>query len=284
MVAAYVSINGELVADAEARLHVSDLTFRRAYGAFDFLRVERGVVLFLDDYLERFARSAKVLRLELPSSATLKSQIHALLEANATESAGIQMFLTGGYTPDGYTPVEPNLVLLEVPIKGYPDKMFTKGVKLISHEYQRDLPSAKTTNYMMAVYLRDDIKNAGAVDALYHANGYALESTRCNLFIVKNGDLITPKDKVLHGVTRKQILKVASGIVPIEERPVTLDELFSADEVFITSSTKGAMPVRQIDDRKIADGNPGKVTEQLMNRFDEHLQAYVEENSLAANI
>ena len=282
--APYVSINGQLVAEADARLHVSDLTFRRAYGAFDFLRIEAGVALFVNDYLERFARSAQVLRLELPSASTLKNHLYALLEANATKSAGVQMFLTGGYTPDGYTPVDPNLVLLEVPIGGYPAKLFTEGVKLMSYEYQRDLPAAKTTNYMMAVYLRDAIKNAGAMDALYYANGYALETTRCNLFIVSDGTLITPKDKVLHGVTRKQVLKVAQNFVSIEERLVTLDELFGADEVFITSSTKGAMPIQQIDDKTIADGKPGELTRQLMDRFEQHLQRYIEENSLVENI
>ena len=280
--AQYVSINGELVAEAKARIHVSDLTFRRAYGAFDFLRVEDGVPLFIDDYLTRFSRSAGILRLELPPASTLKQYLYALLNANGARRTGVQMFLTGGYTPDGYTPVEPNLVMLQVPLGNYPPEMFTAGVKLMTHEYQRDLPAAKTTNYMMAVYLRDDIKRAGAVDALYHWQGRALETTRCNLFTVTNGVLVTPEQDVLHGVTRKQLLHVAEGAVDVERRPLPLEELLNADEVFITSSTKGAMPIVQIDQSVIGKGEPGEVTRLLMERFETYMKSYIRSARVSA--
>ena len=276
----YASINGELVAQGDAAVPVTDLTFRRAYGAFDFLRVSAGVALFIDDYLERFERSARLLGLEYPGHTVVKGHIEALLNANNTQNAGVQMFLTGGEPSDGYTPTTPNLVMLEVTLSGYPDTMFTRGVKLMTHEYQRDLPAAKSTNYFMAVYLRNKIKAAAAVDALYYKGKNVLETTRCNLFIVKNGQLITARDNVLRGVTRKQLLKVAEGLVPTEERPLTLDELWNADEAFITSSTKGAMPVTLVDGNTIGAGKPGEITGQLMSRFEQHLTDYVKAQRL----
>ena len=186
------------------------------------------------------------------------------------------MFLTGGYAADGFTPTQSNLLILEVPLPKHDPKSFEDGTKLISYQYQRDLPEVKSTNYLMAVYLRNAMRQAGASDVLYHDGKFALETTRSNLFIITSeGVLVTPKERILKGITRKHLLKVAAELMPVEERAIRLEELGQAQEVFISSTTKGAMPVRQIDEHVVADGKPGSITKQLREAFQNYLNDYL---------
>jgi branched-chain amino acid aminotransferase len=273
----YYSINGQLVKAEEAKLHVTDLTLRRGYGAFDYLRIYRGQPLFIDDHLERFQHSADILGLELPmTKLQLKHHVAELIAKNATTEAGLQFFLTGGYSADGFTPTTANLLILQVPLPARSAELFERGCKLISYPYQRDLPEVKSTNYLMAIYLRKAMREAAASDVLYHSGGYALETTRSNLFIVTHeGQLITPASGILKGITRNHLLRLASASIPIEERPIKLAEVYAAREVFISSTIRGTLPVRQLDEQLIADGKPGPVTEQLMAQFREHVEAYL---------
>jgi D-alanine transaminase/branched-chain amino acid aminotransferase len=155
-------------------------------------------------------------------------------------------------------------------------KLYEQGTKLISYQYQRDLPEVKSTNYLMAVYLRTAMRQAAASDVLYHDGSFALETSRSNLFVVtQKGTLITPRERILKGITRKHLLKVATELMPVEERELGLEEVWQAQEVFISSTTKGAMPVRQIDDYIIADGKPGPITRLLRETFETYLCDYL---------
>ena len=100
------------------------------------------------------------------------------------------------------------------------------------------------------------------------------ETTRSNMFIVQNGILRTPEEGVLHGITRKQLLKVAGEAYEVRTEGVSMADVFAADEVFMCSTTKGAMPIVQIDDSIIANGEPGPVTQDLMERFKVHVKNY----------
>ena len=177
------------------------------------------------------------------------------------EEAGLQLFLTGGPAADGFTPVSPQLLVYLTRLPERDPVPYRQGATLIAHRYQRDLPEAKTTNYLMAVYLGAAMRRAGAVDALYHDGERVLETTRSNLFVVTaDGTLATPGRDILAGVTRKNVLRSLDGVIDVQVRDVSLDELWSAREAFITSTTKGALPIRQVDDRTIGEGRPGPLT------------------------
>ncbi len=242
-----------------------------------------GTPLFLEDHLERFARSAALLHLDLPTDARgLEAHIEALVAANDVREAGVQLFLTGGVAADGFTPSTPTLLCLVTALPQRPARLFDEGARLITAQHVREMPEAKTTNYQRAVRLAPAMRAAGAADALYHDGERALETTRSNLFVVTEaGRIVTPGRGILAGVTRRNVLRALAtsgeADLAVEERDVPLDELAAAREVFITSTTKGALPIVRIDDRAVGDGRPGPVTARVRRKFAAHVEAYLAE-------
>jgi D-alanine transaminase/branched-chain amino acid aminotransferase len=221
-------INGQFIEEKNASLHVSDLSIQRGYGVFDYCRTNDHVPVYLDDHVERFFRSANIMHLQVPMSRQeLKSVIHQLITKNNIAQSGIRMLLTGGYSPDSYEIVQPNLVVLQHPLVLRPAGSPNRGVKVITHDYVREFAEAKTINYAMGIWLQQNIIKNNAVDVLYHHNGEISEFPRSNFFLVTKDDVVvTPKDNILHGITRKKILELASKDLAVEERAVSLNAWF----------------------------------------------------------
>ena len=243
-------INNDFIADQDARLHYRDLVFQRGYGVFDFLKVMNGIPVFLEDHLDRFFYSSGQLNLEVPlNKQQLEAVIVELIRKNEAVHCGIRLSLTGGYSPDGYNPAEPNLVVsvhrFQLPT---PDD-FSRGIRLMSHAYQRQLPHIKTIDYLMAVMLQPRLKEINADDILYHQDGNITECPRANFFIVTAANkLVTPSLNILKGITRARILNAATSLMEVEERNLSMEELKSAKEAFITSTTKMVLPDQAVDD------------------------------------
>lgn len=274
----YSMVNGQLARIEAAALHVSDLSVLRGYGIFDFFLFLKGQPLFLEDYLDRFYRSALLLHLEIPfSREDFATQIFRLIEANGHQQGGIRLLLTGGYSPDGYTPSEPNVLILQYPL---PQQAWDTNItlKLMTYPHLRELPEIKTTNYITGISLLPELKKRGADDLLYLDGDWIRESVRSNFFLVLEGErVVTPAQKILLGVTRKQILHLARQRYTVEEREVHISEIGQAKEAFFTSSTKGLFPVIEIDGQPVGDGQPGPVSKQLQQDFIGHLEAYLQE-------
>ena len=263
----YTYLHNEIVPAEKAFLHVRDLAIQRGYGIFDFFKIQDGHPFFLNDYLNRFYNSANVMRLVVPQSIEeLKSIIYQLIEKNNIAASGIKLILTGGYSEDGYQPATPNLIITQHPLMLPGKEQIEKGVKIITHDYVRDLPTAKTINYSMGIWLINKIKEQEAYDVLYHQNNRVSEFPRCNFFIVRKDEtIVTAKDRVLHGITRKNILKLAAKRYKTEEGTITLDDIYQAKEAFLTSTTKRIVPIVQINNTIISDGKPGAISLSLLN-------------------
>ena len=262
-------INDQFVKAEQAVLPVSDLSIQRGYGVFDFFRTVEKVPLFIDDHLDRLQHSASVLRLLLPfSKDELKNIVHELIGKNDLSTSGIRITVTGGNATDTYTPTSPNMVITQNPLTM--DEVFdaSKGLQLITEEYVRELPTVKSINYMMGVYLQTKVKDAGADDVLYVKNGIISELVRSNVFIItKDEELLTPDANVLHGITRKQILQLAKKIITVKEQPVTIDDVLNAKEMFVSSTTKRLLRVFSVNGTQIGNSSSGTVTANLFQRF-----------------
>jgi len=278
----YYNINGELLAANEASLKVSDLALLRGYGVFDYFQVRAGVPMFLDDYVARFFNSAQLLHLELPiSQEALKDRIRKLVAANGLPEAGIRLLLTGGYAEDGYTPAEPNLLVLEHKLPPAASQHYDQGARLLSHQFQREIPEAKTINYLTGIRLLAEMKKLGAIEVLYHDGKFVRETARGNFFLITEDEtLVTAHEKVLPGITRKNVLRVARAHCKVEERDVLLDELQNAKEVFITSSNKGVLPIVQIDDLVIGNGKPGAMTKKIGEALQTYAMSYIKKHKV----
>jgi D-alanine transaminase/branched-chain amino acid aminotransferase len=271
-----IYLNGEILPYEKAQLHVSDLGLLRGYGIFDFFRAIDGRPIFMEDHLDRFENSAKLMGLPIPEARDkLREIILEIIRLNPHKILGLKMILTGGYSEDGYTPSpKSNLVVMGKPFEFKPADV---GMKLMSMEYRREIPEIKTLNYVVPIRATQKLKSVGADDVLYYKNGKISESSRSNIFIVKDEKIITPLDGALFGVTRKHVLNFAKNYFEIEERNVTTQEFWEADEVFTTGSTKRIIAITQTDDQVFSAGRVGKITKKIQALFLE------EEKNIANN-
>ena len=249
-----------------AGVPVTDLLVQRGYGIFDFLRVSNNKPLFIDAHLDRFFHSASIMRLNIPETRDqIKQIVTELIQKNQMSYSGMRMIIAGGDAADGYTIEHPHLIIIQAPLAEPSLHLPETGIKLATYNYQRQIPEVKSTDYLMAIWLQPWMKDQGADDILYHNNGSIRECPRSNFFLVTDQNvLVTAKEHMLKGVTRKNIIEVCkSNGIAVEERILSMDELKTAKEAFITSSTKRIIPVHQIDGYAYALNNPDSVAKKV---------------------
>jgi branched-chain amino acid aminotransferase len=253
-----------------ASLSVQDLAILRGYGVFDFLRTYNGRPFKLPEHLQRLAHSAEIIGLELPLPlGDIETIVHETLARNNLPEANIRIVVTGGVSPDGITPAaRAGLIVLVSPPRRYPDEYYEHGIKTITVEIDRYLPTAKTINYIPAMIALRQARAVGALEALYvNQQQHILEGTTTNFFIFQGNRLITPVDQILPGVTRRVVLDLASQQFEVAEQAITFADLNQADEAFIAASNKEIMPVYQVNELRIGRETPGPNTQWLKDRF-----------------
>jgi branched-chain amino acid aminotransferase len=271
---AYTIVNNDFIPADKASVLIADLAVQRGYGIFDFFKTINGRPVFLDDHLDRFYHSANQMRLTVKQNREeLKTLLFELMNRNNLPNSGVRITLTGGYSPDGYELVSPNMIITQQPLK-INTEINRQGIKLITYPYQRQMPQVKTIDYLMAIWLQPLIKERGADDMLYHDNGLLRECPRSNFFLVTHSNKILTSDtQVLPGVIRKKLLSINGQDFTVQEAPITLEDLKNCKEAFITSSTKNILPVTEIDGQVVGDGQAGEITVQLYGKLQELIAA-----------
>jgi len=264
----YCYLNGKILPLYKAGISLRDIGILRGYGVFDFIRTYNGKLFAFKEHYMRLKNSAKILNLKIPiSEKELKEVIKKLISKNKMKESNIRMVLTGGESSDAITYHSSSFYILIENPKIFYESIYKKGIKLITYEYLRSIPSAKTLDYIMAVKLQPLKKRQKAFEILYTYKGNILEATTSNFFLFIKDTLITPKENVLFGITRQCVITLAKNIFKIEERQISLKELESATEAFITSSNKEIVPVIKIDNKIIGNGKVGNNTKKLMQLF-----------------
>ncbi|RYY31578.1 MAG: amino acid aminotransferase [Chitinophagaceae bacterium] len=268
-------INNEIIPVEKAVIGISDLALQRGYGIFDFFKTVNGRPVFFDAHLDRFYRSADAMRLTPPHERNdFKKKISELLAVNSINSSGVKITLTGGYSVDGFTPGSPNLIVVQSPMPPL-QGIQREGIRIITYAYKRQVPFVKSTDYLMAVWLQPQIKEQGAQDVLYHWDGIITECPRANIFIVtKDKMVLTPVKDVLQGISRSRLLSTKLSY-PVIEADISLQDVYDAAEVFITSTTKNVLPVTVVDNKVIGRGEAGEVTCVLSEELEALIQADV---------
>jgi branched-chain amino acid aminotransferase len=263
-------VNGEFVEAEKAVIPVDDLAVLRGYGVFDLMRTFDGIPFCLHEHIERLQCSAEKIGLLLPwTHDKIAAVVKETLRKNQHAESNIRIVVTGGSSPDFITPQgNPRLLVMVTPLPKLPDAWYKSGVKVITVLSERQVPEAKSIDYIPATIGLQRAKEEGAIEAVYvDRKGNVLEGTTSNIFAIRNRRLISPDKGILSGITRRVILRLAKNRLAVELRDMTLDELISADEVFITGTNKGVVPVVQVGRHRIGDGDPGPHTRQLMNDF-----------------
>jgi branched-subunit amino acid aminotransferase/4-amino-4-deoxychorismate lyase len=272
-------INGKILPKEQALIPLTDLGLLRAYAVFDYFRILDRVPVFIEDHLDRMFRSARTMELAMRwDREETRQMILDLIDTNEAIQAGCRVVITGGFSEDGFTPTEPNLYMMLHTLPTYDPQDWVKGCTLITSEYVRDIPSVKTCIYVQSLLERKRMQEAGAVEVLFHHKGSITECSRSNIFFVTPENvLVTPADSMLHGITRKQVLAISEEAgIPIELRDIHLEELPWVREAFITSSTRGVLPIIHIGHTQIGNGSPGTISLQLHQAFQTFVQRTIQ--------
>ncbi len=260
-------VDGKFVPADQAVIPVDDLAILRGIGVFDLLRTYNGKPYFLKEHVTRLHNSASKINLEVPwSHADICQVVLETLAQNNLAEANIRIIITGGSSPDFMTPQgKPRMIVLVSPLPKLPEWWHSRGVKVITMRVQRHMPGAKSIDYLPATMALRQAEAQKAIEVLYlDDNDNALEGTTSNLFAFIDGKLITPGRGILSGITRKVVIEIAREHYLLEIRDLPKAELLKAQEVFITGTNKGLVPVVQVDDTAIGNGRPGPQTSNIM--------------------
>ncbi|MBT3390950.1 MAG: aminotransferase IV [Chloroflexi bacterium] len=262
-------INGQFLPSDQATIRVADLGLQRSYGVFDYARTLRGELFHFNDHLARFRQSAAELGLVPPASDDEISDIaRQLIAESRFANPAIRLILTGGYADDPHPLENPNFIVSTEELPTYPPETYIHGKNLITVAYQRELPQVKSLNYMNSIRLLPLLRQKGAFDMLFYGVHGITECPRSNFFLFHGDTLVTAQAHILHGITRKIVLKLAPQKYSVEEREIALEELFTADEAFVTSTSKRVLPIVEVDGAPIGNGKVGKRTKTLLGLFD----------------
>lgn len=264
-------LNGRWVDSQNLKISAFDLSVLRGFGVFDFLRTYHRKPFLLKDHLDRLFNSAKILGIKIPKT---KKEIEKIvfegIKKNPKEELNIRLLVTGGIGLDSVTPGQPSLIVIFTEVVEYPKEYYQKGVKVITYPAERIFPTVKSLNYLSGIVALQKAKKEKAVEAIYiDKNGRILEGTTSNFFAVINDQLITPKEEILFGITRKVVIDLAKKLkIPVKEENLYLSQIKNFSEAFITASNKEIMPVVRIDENiTIGSGQVGKITKKLMEEF-----------------
>lgn len=275
-----IYLDGKFVPQEQAVVSVFDHGFLYGDGVFEGIRAYNGRVFKLDEHLTRLYESAKAIALEIPISLEeMEQAVLTTVRVNNLRDAYIRLVVSRGVGDLGLDPEKcsrPTIVIIATTINLYPQEMYQNGLEVVTVATRRNFPDSlnpriKSLNYLNNIMAKLEQKLSGAFEGIMlNQEGYVTEATADNIFIVKNGELITPPTYVgiLEGVTRNTVIELAKGSgIPVAERVFTRHDLYVADECFLTGTAAEVIPVTKIDGRQIGSGKPGQLTKQLIAEF-----------------
>lgn len=278
-----VYVNGKFVPRSEAKVSVFDRGYLYGDGVFEGIRGYNGRIFRLDQHLERLYRGAKAITLDIPlTPEELKDVIIETVRHNELRDCYIRVVVSRGEGDLGLNPMNchtpATIVVIVSHIALYPQEVYEQGLDLVTCTTRRNLltalnPEIKSLNYLNNILARIEVVRAGAHEGLMLNHlGFVAEATGDNVFIVRGGVLRTPPAHtgILEGITRQVVLELAEEMgLPAREEEMTLYEVYTADECFLTGTAAEIVPVARTDGRIIGDGKPGPITKRLRERFEE---------------
>ncbi len=291
-----VYINGEFVPASQAKISVFDHGFLYGDGVFEGIRAYNGRVFKLKEHVDRLYDSAKAIDLEIPISK--EEFIEIILETlrrNKLKDAYIRPIVTRGIGDLGLDPRKcknPSIIVIAQPWGRLYGDLYERGLRAVTVTVRRNAidslpPNIKSLNYLNNILAKIEANAKGGDEAIFlDHNGYVSEGSGDNIFIVKNGAVITPPTiNNLKGITREVVIELVKKLgIPFKEANISIYDLYTADEIFVTGTAAEICPITWVDGRVIGDGKPGRITKLLMEEFKklterEGVPIYADDNS-----
>jgi len=276
-----IYLNGKFVAKENAVVSVFDHGYLYGDGVFEGIRTYGSCVFRLEEHIERLLESAHSIMLDC--GMTKKQLIDATvktLQANKLTDGYIRLVVSRGPGDLGLDPRKckdgATVVIIADKIKLYPQETYDNGLSLKTVPTPRNQceavnPQIKSLNYLNNIMAKIEAVNAGTDEAIMmNSLGYVAECTGDNIFIVKNGVLMTPPIWMgaLKGITRQAVIDIAKKLkIEFKEEVMTRHDIYNADESFLTGTAAEIVPVVALDGRKIGNGKPGTMTNKLLAEF-----------------
>jgi len=280
MAGSTVFLNGLFMPLASARISVLDRGFSYGDGLFETMRSYAGKVFKLDAHLRRLFQSLDLIYLNIPMTVgEMKSAVRETLIRNQQSDSMIRLTISRGEQNAGFhidPETAPTLVIIVRPLETLPREWVEKGIQISLFPSTAQKVASlgrqiKSCNFLSNVIIYEQAHRKNSVEGIrIDDQGRITEGTTSNVFIVKDRTLMTPEinENILPGITRQAVLEIADqkGIA-VSRQAITAEDIYHAEEVFITNSRIEILPVRIADDRTIGDGNPGPVTRFLHAEF-----------------
>lgn len=290
----FVWINGKIVPETEARVGVRDAGLLHGVGVFTTLIARNGRPIRLASHVARLRASCEHFHIpHEPDDAALVNAVHELLQHASLADARIRITVTRG-EPDDQGDLRPNLFISAAPFQPYPPPFYERGMTVAVCDTQKLNPfdtqaGHKTLDYLSRFTALREAQSRGANEALwFNVFNFLQSGSISNVFIVKNHTLITPptnseldeptvksqtkydRSNVLPGVTRQAVIEAAieSGVA-VHRRGIDINEVLDADEIFLTNSVMGVMPVCRVERKQIGQDKPGELTRMIAKRLAE---------------
>lgn len=274
-----VYLNGSFMDAEQARISPMDRGFVFADGVYEVVPAIDGRLFELDGHLQRLERSMSELRIDNPMPrAQWIALSEQMIERNGGGDLSLYMQVTRGAPakrdhPFPSPPVAPTVFLSTSPLARSPIYQIdtAKGAKAITRDDIRwGRCDIKSVALLANILYRQEAAEAGAAEAILLKDGLLTEGSSTNVFVIKRGKVATPplSNLILGGITRLAVIAVCAELgIPLEERDINEAELREADEIWVSSSTKDALPIVQLDEVLVGEGRPGPLWTQLARRF-----------------
>jgi len=275
-----VYLNGELVPEEDARVSVYDHGLLYGDGAFEGIRVYSGKVFKLREHIVRLYRSAHAMMINLPiTEEEMEQAILTALRTNGVMDGYVRITITRGVGLglDPRVCKTPTVIIMTDRLALYPEEMYNEGLQVVTVSTR--VPPAQALEprikslgkYVINIQAKIEANRVGAGEGLMlNTEGYVAEGTGDNIFLVRDGKLVTPPPYagILEGITRNVVMGLARDMgIPAEERLFTLFDVYVADECFLTGTAAEVIPVVKVDGRTIGTGRPGEMTNRLIEAF-----------------
>jgi branched-chain amino acid aminotransferase len=275
-----IYIDGKYYSKSEAKISVYDHGFLYGDGVFEGIRAYNGVVFKLKEHIDRLYRSAHAIMLQIP--LTKEETTQAVLETlrkNQMKDSYIRLIVSRGVGDLGLDPrkcPKPTIIIIADTISIKAGNAKEVGITTMFSWVRRNPVDAtthevKSLNYLNSILAKIEANACGVDEAIcLESNGYIAEGVGENVFVVRNGEILTPPTSTgaLAGITAEAVVEIAKKVgLKLTVANLTPFMLFTADEAFFTGTAMEVVPIREVNKRQIGDGKPGPVTKKLMAEF-----------------
>lgn len=280
-----VYINGKYFPKSEAKISVYDHGFLYGDGVFEGIRVYDGLVFKLKEHIDRLYRSAHGIALKIPLSKEEMSQaVVKTLRKNKLKDSYVRLIVSRGIGDLGLDPrkcPKATIIIITDTISIRSGNAKETGITTMfswvrRHTVDSTTQEIKSLNYLNSILAKIEANACGVDEALcLESNGFVAEGVGENIFIVKNGELLTPPSSTgaLAGITSEVVSNIAAKMgIKVTVTNLTPFMVFTADEAFFTGTAMEVVPIREVNKRQIGEGKPGQLTKKLMAEFQKVIQ------------